>query len=365
MRIWRALAVPFDMASLFFVIIGSVLLALVVGYGLLATFPEMILITWLFKYGFGILEHVAHGHPGAPVVTQELLGPFEIRPYVQAAVCGAGFLLIRFYLDEPASTLVAVIGCLLLPAWVGLLGIADHLYQAFNPLMLWRMLRGMGWYYLAVLALIAITCTVFVSANHLPLWLSVRVMLMEFCVLASYSVIGEAIFSRRLELGFAPRASPERLEDQKSRERDKLRQVAIDEIYTAVNARQYAQAAARLDDWLATLEPTYIHSDTHEITAAVMLWRNEPGKLAVLQVLVGWLLKNARPNEAAESGRAALAGITNFSLSTEPATLSLAEAIRSFGQPRLAFTLLNNFAQRYPQQPLSTRAQVLRAECAP
>jgi hypothetical protein len=364
MRIWRALAVPFDMASLIFVVIGSVLLALIIGYGLLAVFAVMILISWLFKYGFGILEHVAHGHDGAPVVTQELLGPFEIRPYVQAAVCAGGYVLVR-YLDEPASSITAVVACLLLPAWVGLLGIADHLYQAFNPLMLWQMLRGMGLYYLAVLALIALACLAFVSVSHLPLWLSVRFIVMELCILASYSVIGEAIFTRRLELGFAPRVSPERVHDQKSRERDQLRQEAIDEIYTAVNARQYPQAAARLDAWLAAIEPRHIHGDVQEITAAVLLWRNEPGKLAVFQVLVGWLLKNSRPTEAVESSRAALADMTNFALSTEPATLALAEAVRSFGQPRLAFKVLENFTKRYPLVPLSDRAVALRAECAP
>lgn len=365
MRIWRALAVPFDMASLFFVVISSMLLAFVIGYGLLAAFAMMILITWLFKYGFGVLEHVAHGHRGAPVVTQEVLGPFEIRPYIQALVCAAGFYLTHFYLNEPASSLTAIALCLLLPAWVGLLGIADHLYQAFNPLSLWRMLRGLGVYYLVVLALIALACLILVSANHLPLWLSVRVTLMELCILACYSVIGEAIYTRRLELGFAPRVSPERLLDQQSRERDKLRQVAIDEIYTAVNARQYPQAAARLDSWLAIVEPAYIHGDVKEITAAALLWRNEPGKVAVFQALIAWLLKSARPTEAAEVGRAALSGISNFSLTNEPATLALAEAIRSFGQPRLAFRLLENFGQRYPQVPLSARAAALKTECTP
>jgi hypothetical protein len=192
-----------------------------------------------------------------------------------------------------------------------------------------------------------------------------RILLMELCIVAAYSVIGEAIHTRRLELGFAPRVSPERQQDQLSRARDKLRQEAIDEIYTCVNARQYPQAAARLNAWLATLEPANIHGDTHEIAAATLLWRNEPGKLAVFQALIGWLLVNARPTEAAEAGRAALSGIEQFSLATEPATLALAEAIRSFGQPRLAFKVLENFGQRYPQVPLSSRAIALKAECTP
>jgi hypothetical protein len=363
MRIWRALTVPFDMASMLFVLISAILLALVIPRGLFAVFPIAILVSWLFKYGFAVLEHVAHGHSGAPVFSQEILSPFEIRPVIQALTCGAGYLLMR-YLDEPASSVAAVLACLILPAWVGLLGIADHLYQAFNPLALWRMLRGMGLYYLVVLALIALACLVFVSVNYLPLWLSVRLTLMEICILASYSVIGEAIFARRLEVGFSARTSPERKLEQESQQRDLLRQRAIDEIYEAVNARQYARATGRLEAWLATVDMAYVRADAQTLTAAAMLWRNEPGTAAVLQALVGWLIAKSHSAEALEVARAALARLPLFSLSTEPAALALAEAARSLGQPRFAFKVLENFAQQYPNMPLSARAVALRAECA-
>src|SRR5580658_9712893 len=131
MRIWRALAVPFDMASMLFVLISALLLALVAPHGLLAALPVIMLVSFLFKYGFAILEHVAHGQPDAPVFSHELLGLFATRPWIQAVVCAAGYVVVH-YLDEPASTIFVVIACLVLPAWVGLLGIADHLYQAFN-----------------------------------------------------------------------------------------------------------------------------------------------------------------------------------------------------------------------------------------
>jgi hypothetical protein len=364
MRIWRALAVPFDMASLIFVLISSVLLAMLVGNGLVAFFPIMILVLWLFKYGFGVLEHVAHGYEGAPVVSTELLGPFEIRPWIQAGVCAGGYLLVHF-LDEPASSAIAIIACLILPAWVGLLGIADRFYQAFNPVMLWHMLRAMSFYYFIVLALIGLACLIFVSVHSLPLWLSLRFVLMEYCLLASYSVIGEAIFSRRLELGFAARSSPERKHDQASRERDKERQHAIDEIYEAVNARQYVRATGRLEAWLATVEPAHIGGDAQEITAAAVLWRNEPGLNSVLQSLLAWLIAKDRSADAVEVARAAVTRVPGFSPSTEPAALAVAEAAQSLGQPRLGVQVLENFAQRYPQVPLSPRAHALLAERHP
>ena len=363
MRIWRALTVPFDMASMMYIVISAVLLAFLAPRGLFAILPLIMLITWLFKYGFAILEHVAHGEPGAPVFSHELLSLLAVRPWIQALGCAGGYLALQ-YLDEPASSITAVLECLILPAWVGLLGIADHLYQAFNPLALWRMLRGMGLYYLMVLALIGLVCLVFVSVNYLPLWSPVRFALMEVCILASYSVIGEAIYARRLEVGFAARSSPERKLEQESQARDKLRQHAIDEIYEAVNARQYVRAAARLEAWLATVDAAYNRVDAQTIAAAAVLWRNDPGTAAVLQALVTWLLAKSHTAEALEAARSALTRLPKFCLSTEPATLALAEAARSLGQPRLAFKVLENFSQQYPTTVLSARSIALRTECA-
>jgi hypothetical protein len=299
------------------------------------------------------------------VFSHELLHLLAIRPWIQALVCAAGYVLVHYYLDEPASSIVTVLACLILPAWVGLLGIADHLYQAFNPLALWRMLRGMGLYYLAVLALVSVAALIFVLVDALQLWLSVRFALMEVCILACYSVIGAAIFARRLEVGFAARTSPERKEEQETQQRDKERQRAIDEIYEAVNARQYVRATGRLEALLATIDAAHIRADAQTIAAAAVLWRNDPGTAAVLQTLVSWLIAKSHPAEALDVARSALARLPKFALATEPATLALAEAARSMGQPRFAFKVLDNFAQLNPTMPLSARAQALRAECAP
>jgi hypothetical protein len=84
----------------------------------------------------------------------------------------------------------------------------------------------------------------------------------------------------------------------------------------------------------------------------------------VLQALIAWLIAKSRSAEALEVTRSALAKLPKFSLTTEPATLALAEAARSLGQPRFAFKVLDNFAQQYPKMPLSARAAALHAECA-
>jgi hypothetical protein len=80
---------------------------------------------------------------------------------------------------------------------------------------------------------------------------------------------------------------------------------------------------------------------------------------------VGRLITMSQPADALEVAHSALARLPKFCLATEPATLALAEAARSLGQPRFAYKVLDNFAQQYPNLPLSARAVALRAECTP
>ena len=80
MDLWKALRVPLQPASLIFVGISSLILAVVAPAGRLALIPGFFLVSWLFKYGYVLLEHVANGDVEAPAISAEMLGPFEARP---------------------------------------------------------------------------------------------------------------------------------------------------------------------------------------------------------------------------------------------------------------------------------------------
>ena len=91
----RALLVPWGTSSLLFVGISSVLLTLSQSLRLLGWWIACaLLLSWLFKYAYVLLEHVANGFLEPPTVSLEMLSPVEQRPAIQLAWCLAAYLLI-------------------------------------------------------------------------------------------------------------------------------------------------------------------------------------------------------------------------------------------------------------------------------
>ena len=86
----------------------------------------------------------------------DMLSPFEIRPWIQAALLFYGAWLCWWI----GGTFGIVLGIVLLavfPATVAILGFGEQPWQAVNPVIWFRVIRGLGPYYvLLLLALLAI-----------------------------------------------------------------------------------------------------------------------------------------------------------------------------------------------------------------
>lgn len=361
MNLLRSLAAPFYPTSLIFVSFSALLLAFLDRFGLWAAIPAFFLISWLFKYGYVLLEHVANGRFDAPVVSAEMLGPFEARPWVQTALVYCVVAAIR-WIGGPLGAALGVAALLLLPASVAVLGVSGQAIAAFNPLALWRMLRGLGWYYLCVLAAIAALCSAALLLWSAPLWSSVRYGLLELAVLSTFSLIGGAVYARRGPLQFEPRSSPERVQDTAAADRHRQRQLMLDRVYQLVNARQSQRAAEPLKSWLSSLDIAYLHEDALIIATTASQWHNARGVTLVLRCLIGELLADGHSAEALHAMRAALAQDPGFTLDCEPHTLLLARYVLTLGQPRLALQILDQYQRHFPDPPLSALAQQLRNE---
>ena len=81
----RVLLVPFHPTSLMLVGIFSVLLAFCrVGRRSTASVRgTLFLQIWVFKYCYVLVEHLADGATEPPVMSTDMLSPFEIRPWMQ------------------------------------------------------------------------------------------------------------------------------------------------------------------------------------------------------------------------------------------------------------------------------------------
>jgi hypothetical protein len=81
-----ALRLPFQMASLLFVALITIIMEVFGGPPELKPFRLLliyILLSWLNKYAFALLELAANGSRDAPVASAEMLGPFgDARAFI-------------------------------------------------------------------------------------------------------------------------------------------------------------------------------------------------------------------------------------------------------------------------------------------
>jgi hypothetical protein len=363
MDLLRCFAVPFYPASLIFVSLSGLLLGLAELGGLIGAIPAFFLVSWLFKYGYTILEHVANGRFDAPVVSLETLSPLEARPWAQTILAFCVYAAIR-WIGGPWGIDLGITALLLLPGSVAVLGTSGRIIDAFNPLTLWRMVRGLGICYLLVLAVVGATSTTAVLLLRAPLWPALRYAVMELCVLSTFSFIGGAVYMRRRPLGFEPRTCPERKQEKDTAERQRQRQLLLDTVYQGVNARRSQHASEPLKAWLAALDDAHADEDAQAIVSTAMQWHNTRGATIVLRCLIGGLVASARHVVAMRALRAIQEQQPDFTLDTEAPTLALARCAQMLGQPRFALRILRLYERQFPEPRLSEAAQQLRRDLA-
>ena len=106
-------------APVLLVVLFATLLTLCSHAGLLGVPAALIVGSWFLKYAFVLLDHVAHGRPGMPVLTAEDANPLgETRPMAYALLIGAGWGAARAmpdgyaerYPGDPSAAVAARLG---------------------------------------------------------------------------------------------------------------------------------------------------------------------------------------------------------------------------------------------------------------
>jgi pentatricopeptide repeat protein len=263
-------------------------------YGLIGTFFIQV---WVFKYCYVLIEHLANGAREPPVMDTDMLSPLEIRPWVQVfiIVVGGGAC---YLLGGRAGAVLGVVLLALFPATVAILGVGERPWQAVNPVALYRVIRGLGPLYLAILAaLVVIGALAWIVTLKLPLHIvghALRLLL----ELSFYSLIGGAIFLRRSQLGFEPRSSPERTAARDENERIKLRARMIDDVFQQVRMGKYVDATAPLAHWLRDVDGELAARDSYYVAEQAVRWENAQALNTIGSTLIRHLLRAGRPDAA-------------------------------------------------------------------
>ena len=306
--------------------------------GLWAVFAALLLNTWVLKYCFVLIEHIADGATEPPVMDTDMLSPFELRPWLQGALLVAGGTLC-YKLGGNAGFAAAVVLLLAFPASAALLGMGENVFQAMNPLAWFRVIRGLGPWYLTLLGallLAALLCSLVLRWGP-PIIVGVAVFLL--CEVGFFGLIGACIWLRRKQLGFEPSRSPERTAAREESARVKERAKMIDEVFTSARIGKHVDATAPLARWLRDLEPEYVARDALHMAEQALKWQLPLALNPIGSTLIRHLLRFGRPDAALAVYEMFRQRSSRFTMDSAADLRLLAEYADSVGKEELATSM--------------------------
>ena len=295
----------------------------------------LMLTSWFFKYAYALLDDVAHGLDEAPVLSMEMVNPLSQRPAAQVLIC-LGAWAVTLWTDGGVRAAFIALFALSLPASVAILGASGKFLQAVNPLALWTVMRALGLYYLGILALIVAGGSLVWWIAALPLWLVLKLAVVQFIVLAIFNAIGAALYERREQLDLDVLRSPEASQQRSENERTRARTRMVDDIYALVRVHKYAGVSATLTAWFDATSRDELRVDAAEILQRAMSW-NDLRTFSVITPLCIVRLHDARLiGEALDAWESALDHDPAFRLTPPERAAALSELSGLAGRRALA-----------------------------
>ncbi len=264
--------------------------------------------------------------------------------------------LLRFG-PEPWGKYLGLAVLLLLPASIGAAALHQRSFDAVYPPALWRVLRGLGFYYLPLLAALALCAGGIYWLAISPLWRALSYLLMALLWLCFHTLIGGTLFLRRAALGFVPTVSPEWFAERDAQEHEQQRQRVIDTVYTSIRVSDAPRASAALLAWIAATEPGQHRADALAIVNQATRWPEQRGLRTVARTLIAQFMKTRQLSTALATAEAALAQVDDFELDSAADTDALAQYAQSCGRTRVAQQLRENFTRAGTPTPRGGSAQ--------
>jgi hypothetical protein len=334
----RVLLVPFHSTSLFLIAIFATLQSFFGSAGIYGLLGLGILQIWVVKYCYALIEQIADGATEPPVLSLEMLSPTEIRPWIQVGLVALGVLACDA-LGGKAGIALAVVLLTLLPATIAVLGVGEAFHQVLNPLLLFRLIRGLGVYYLAILASIPLYLGLLSLLTELGVWSIVWFATALVCEISFFSLIGGALYLNRRKLGIVPSRSPERAEARAETEREKVRSRMLDDVFQQVRIGKHVEASRPLAQWLRDLDGETAARDARHIVGQILGWGSSGGINTLGSTLIRHLLRAGRPDAALSTFERLRQHTPALTLDSADDLRSLAEYADSIGRDELATSL--------------------------
>jgi hypothetical protein len=339
----RHLLRTFDTTAVILVLVFSTGLTLALRASIFGIPLGMLLISWFFKYAYVLLEDVAHGAQRSPVMSIEMVNPVQQRPLGQLVIFAA-FYAAADFAGGALRTAILIVATLLIPASIAVLGASGKFFQALNPVALLRVVRGLGPLYLQILAIVVVLNIATAWIWSSDVWFIIKLAEAQFALLATFNVIGGALYEKRDTLDLDVMQAPELDAQKESQERARELAKALDHIYAGVRVRKYGETAPALDRWFADVEPWQLPQDVTQIMTAVLSWQDPIALRPIACSLIARLQAARLPGEALDVLEAAQSQIAAFEVDTPEQAVRLAELAIAAGRRPLARRLLIAYA---------------------
>lgn len=351
MDLLKAMGMPFQLGSVLFVATTSMLLSLILSFAGMLGLPAMgLMAIWLTQFTFKLIDDATNGVRETAAASVEMLSPWgDARCWVHPVLTVA--IAIALLMQPQIPRLPVIASCaLLFPASLGAIALSGHALDAINPFALVRMMRGMAQYYLLTVLWVVLCVGAAALVVTSGLWLVLKIAAVQLLLLLACSFIGGVVFLRRVELGFEPLVSPERVAERAASDQAAQRQRVIDAMFTDVRTRQHGSALNRLREWLSQAPSHQIAGDVRAIIAAGANWSESRGYLTLLRGMVPLLLSMRQPALALAAAEAALTTSPTFAPAEEADAVAVIRQALQTGRRRLAATLLANFTNNTAAQ---------------
>ena len=344
------------------VIVFAFLLFIASKAGFLGIPLAAVVLSWFFKYAYILFDHTTRGFDEPPTLDIQMVNPLsEMRPLAQVVILGLIYFSVKLtleYLGFPAAYALAVTCVFFLPASVGVLGLDSNILKAVNPIVWFNLVRGLGLLYGAVLLVIVGYVVALDLLSILDLWLPIDFALWMFAVLSVFSFLAGAIYERRDALDVVTWASPERTADLKSKEQRREHDSMVLEAYGSMRANNHIRSWQLMADWLKSRGDR--PEDYAWLCERTASWDDPRYISRLTEERVARLLALKRTGEALDVVSRRLSADPGFRPKSAADTLTVAQlAARGGGVPRVARTLLSDFALRFEGDPRVAVASAL------
>lgn len=334
----RVLLVPFHTTALILVVVFSLLFSVFDFAGVYGIVGTLLIQIWILKYCYVLIEHLAEGAAEPPVMSTDMLSPFESRPWVQLFLIILG-TTVCLAIGGIAGATLGVLLLALLPASIAILGFGERFFEAVNPRTLFQVIRGLGPLYFAILAAMVLYAAISYFAFSTGIWRILMHAIHLFCEISFFALIGSSMFLRRRQLGYEPTQSPERTALKEENERIKLRARMVDEVFQLARVGRQVDATAPLAKWMRDLDAEQASRDAYYVADQMMRWDNPAAVNTIGSTLIRHLLRFGRPDAALAVFERLRAKNAKFTMDSAPDLRTLADFAESSGREDLAASM--------------------------